>query len=506
VPRTGSTLAALTYLRLVWVGAALLVVACGNGRPPLAPGDGGVSDGLSAGGGPTSAVRGSWINRRGLGGEVGPFPLDLSGAVVRAWLHQPGGMRALAGAGTAGGTFEVPAVPEGPFLLEVRLTPTNPPRIVSSAGSQRSFDLGSDAFGYPGDLPIAGPGTQVAFELAGIAPWVEGDTFQLLYESGFQYTTNSLPDVRPLVLLTVLHGSRRHIDGPGLGHRTYLVHRGVSSLPGGATLTAPRAAVITTAVKTVEGQTVTVPLSLAVPPTGASQVVDIRRREYLQFRAQVGVAAGAPKLRVSFHRLPPGLSLREWGLSELVALEQGAGEDDVQTEVKVPAFLPAEWREVRRVEVVFPTPCWLPGAMQPLVNEAVMRTIDEGPEADAPVRPLLGPPRLVTIAGRPAEQSLANVGPEPVIRWEAPAVGQASGYRVYVRRLEARLDSVVETWASSIATERREVTLPPGFLEMGYWYRIEIRAEQRPGGPLESPWRDRLPLREASTFTGAFTL
>ena len=283
------------------------------------------------------------------------------------------------------------------------------------------------------------------------------------------------------------------------------MHRRVTSLPDGATLTTPRAALITTAVKTVEGQAVAAPLSLAVPPTGASRVVDVRRRDYLPFRAQVGAAAGAPKLRVSFHRLPPGLSLREWGLSELVKFEQGAGEDDVQTELKVPAFLPDDWRQVRKVEVVFPTPCWLPGAMKPLINEAVMRTIEEGPGIDAPARPLLGPPRSVHIAGRPAEQNLVNVGPEPTIRWEAPAVGQASGYRIQVRRLEARLDGVVETWVSTIATELREVTLPPGFLETGYWYRMEIRAEQRPGGPLESPWRDRLPVSEASTFTGAFT-
>ena len=167
--------------------------------------------------------------------------------------------------------------------------------------------------------------------------------------------------------------------------------------------------------------------------------------------------------------------------------------------------MPPDWQPIIEVRVDLATPVWLPGTLEPLINLASLRTIDGPALLQAPVRPRLGPPREVSIAERPADQIQQGVGLTPTLRWSAPSIGRPTGYFVFVRGLEAQLESVVQTTAGTIVTQDPEVTFPPGMLRVGQWYRVEIVAQQSSAPSQESAWRQAWPLVEASHFTGAFT-
>lgn len=94
-----------------------------------------------------------------------------------------------------------------------------------------------------------------------------------------------------------------------------------------------------------------------------------------------------------------------------------------------------------------------------------------------PLRPILSLPQSVAIDGSPAMVARDRVALSPTITWQAPALGTVSFYALQLVRLvddpERETPAIV---AGTFLTSRTEVTIPPGVLQAGMRYYLELTA------------------------------
>jgi hypothetical protein len=123
----------------------------------------------------------------------------------------------------------------------------------------------------------------------------------------------------------------------------------------------------------------------------------------------------------------------------------------------------------------------------------------------APVIPRLSPPRAPQIAGQPAELPRTGVGLTPRLSWSAPSFGKPTLYQLSVSRIDVGVDETTTRVQIVIATDQTSVTVPPGVLQRGQWYRFGVNAVAADGIDLTTPKRLPLPRVDASMFSGRFT-
>ena len=122
-----------------------------------------------------SAVRGSYVYRYGDGTTV---PVDLSRQSFQAYVLQDGGYVVYPHepvAGTAGGTFEIPDVPDGPFLLRRSFGTFYGVFVPHDAHTVAET---WDVLGRPDAAPVLGP-TFVELDATGLAAWQADDSLSL---------------------------------------------------------------------------------------------------------------------------------------------------------------------------------------------------------------------------------------------------------------------------------------------------------------------------------------
>jgi hypothetical protein len=471
--------------------------------------------------GPASPVQGRWWNRTVSVEGMGERPIDLSGGRVGVWTGRGTQRRWLSGTGDAQGNFQIPAVPGGPFLLDVRST-AGTRRLIASPGELRTFALGfAEQRRSTAVRPVAGPGTALELNLTNLAPWSAGDTLSLFHDNGLSYAESLVRTAGiTTALMRVSQPSFGHVDGPGLGDETRVIQSRRTDGEGGMTISRPIRAVSSREVKTVEGATTTftLPLQPVVETTAFS--VDVRRSEFLSYQSQVSAAAEGPRVGASVHRVLPGLETISGGAGEVLNIAVPVGATDVRLEgVTTGDTFPADWSSLAVVSVTFPVPVELAGAMAPSVSNFGLRMVDRADRLlGPPIRPLLSPPRELRIEGAAATGPLAQVGTTPTLTWQAPAVVPAAAqvdagasavgpvmYEILVRKLEATPDFISETSVAILTTEETSLQLPPELLSPGIWYRVVVSATVTVGSRLAAPMLRMLPQYDAETVSAPFT-
>jgi hypothetical protein len=471
--------------------------------------------------GPASPVQGRWWNRTVSVEGMGERPIDLSGGRVGVWTGRGRQRRWLPGTGDAQGNFQIPAVPGGPFLLDVRTT-AGTRRLIASPGEQRTFALGfAEQRRSSTPRPPAGPGTVLELNLINLAPWKAGDVLSVLVNDGpAVYAQAGLAVDKTTSLARISQPSVGHVDGPGLGDEIRVVQTGRTDGEGGVSITRPRRVGSSREVKTVEGQTTSFTLPLQPVAETTTVSVDVRRSEFLPFQSQVSASAHPPRVTTAVHRVLPGLDTTAGGSGEVLSLTVPEGTTDVRLDgVTTGDSFPAEWSSLAVVSVSFPVPLELAGAMAPLVTSPGFSMADRAERLlGPPLRPLLSPPRELRIEGVTATGPLAQVGTTPTLSWQAPAVvpAAASGdagapamgpvmYEISLRKLEAGPESISEIFVATLTTEDTSLHLPPELLSPGPWYRVLVNATVTVRSRLGAPMLRVLPQYEAATVSAPFT-
>ena len=169
---------------------SLVAAGCGFPQPEAVSNDGDSGDGPGSGSAlvhcpaaPSGTVRGCAIDSYSSGATV---PEDLSTLTVKAYVtdESPAGYRVSLGGGSDDGSFAIPNVPDGPYMLEV-----------DSPGGRRELfvlsshqpDFGVDKLGRFDQRTVT-RSTPITYAISGMTPWAAGDDIEVV---GFSVATET---------------------------------------------------------------------------------------------------------------------------------------------------------------------------------------------------------------------------------------------------------------------------------------------------------------------------
>lgn len=456
--------------------------------------------------------------------DVATIPPAAPVAVRALAPDGQGGRVAYAGAFTAPGAFSIPAVPAGPYLLE----------LVDGAGfrtlvdtSAAAVDLGYDAAGRA-DLARAGLATPVTLSLSGLAPWSAGDELQLT-AAGADAWHVLAPSPAPAagdVAAAFTEDWHAPVAGGPLGllaaADTLYVHQLASSVDAASGLGFGAAAAWAsfTGVAVADGAGASVGLGLGAPTSTAALPAGTWALSAFEAElpsvnpaATTGATPHALTVAASPHPLgAPGPAAR--GAPVLLRVRAplaGAGPDPTLGALSYGRFLDAAWSEWLGVELAASVAYTAPGAASASAEAASIGwRVPASPAPTPPWAPAVTPvraPQLTPAGGAPASlfADLTGVGATPTLSWTAPATGAPTSYAVELFRLDAAGGATVRTPVATWLTAATSVALPPGLLAAGSTYYARITARAVAGDAFATaPLRRQEAAAWAQVLTGTF--
>jgi hypothetical protein len=466
-----------------------LLTACG-GSGSLAPGGNGGSSTTTTtsttgtGGGPIAGpdITGSMIDRYFGEGAPVDAPVDLSKIAVQAYVRENGAWRTYMGNGTAQGTFTIPGVPEGDFMVGVA------GRYV--LGSARSLDLGADVLGRPGAAQ-AGTNTTIAGEIQGLSSWVKGDAFEFVNVNGGG-AAYGFRGLGPNEGDTALTGESMPWGGALIdadkGDTLYAAQL-TQGTAGGTTYVNVTGFLTLTGVKQPDKVQTTVSGALTPVNDDLSLGLDVDIQGFISAAALVDPTT--TEVAVDLFTLPGAAA---GGLGATVDLLRFSLSSDAATQVGPLPYanpFPSTWSTSLYAAAAYALP--VTGLNGYLYGAVYVRM----PLADAtagPITPAVTPVQNLTINGKSAANDLMYAGKTPTFAWMPPTTGPVTGYQIV-----AYQDSN-DKQVAVIATTGTTVTLPPALIQAGHVYAFVVSAISSSGNTPAAP------LRGGATYAGADVL
>lgn len=439
-----------------------------------------------------TGLRGDFIQRSLLAnGGVALQPERLSGRTLTAYVEQADGtFQSYPGAGADDGTFTVPGLPEGPFTLQLGdLT-------VHTEG--RTLHLGANVLGRPGVFSAArGEGVQLT--AGNLAPWAAGDELQFTsWNAGLgSYSTatkrspafaTGAPDAGATSLLDAfVDFEDQPVVDAAQGDDFTITQLESRGLDGGLTAHA-LSRVLRPAVTLAIGAPTPVSGQFdAVPPARATVRFEVSA--FVGYGPQVNAAATPFQARalIDAHPGPFGATTFSGDTPDLAVLEAPVDGGDPVVELAYGNPFGPSWTPYVASGVLFEVRYRAPFPDGALANARaevgfVSSNALFGPGTSQPLRPLISPPRAVTVDGQPAAAPLEGVGPTPVVAWTAPALGTVA--RTELEAVELAADLQVTRRRSSsrvrVIGPRTSLRLPPGMLNPGRYYFLRLTAFTEP--------------------------
>jgi hypothetical protein len=124
------------------------------------------------------------------------------------------------------------------------------------------------------------------------------------------------------------------------------------------------------------------------------------------------------------------------------------------------------------------------------------------------VSPLIGPPTSFKIDNNSAYSGAPFARPNPILSWQAPAIGTVDHYEVQVDRVFMLPDGTVNAVSTFIYTTETSVQLFPGEISSsGGQYLVHLTAVQRPNTPFAAgPFIGSFPTGRATAMSGVWTI
>lgn len=492
-------------------------------------GAGGGTGGGVTGGGSGGGVTGGGAGGGAVGGGTGggaPGPNDISGSGTRtflladggtttntpnlststigAWITEDGGLVYRAGSGQTNGTFVVPNVPQGQYMLRL-----NGSYYVTST---RTFNLDYDVVGRPNAVPATIDPTDVTFSVTGLNAWGENDYLSFTSFNagqsdlvGFEQYGTNIPTVGVTGYIgTINYFLYSNAFGSPMidsaqGDVAYLVQHAYAVDAGVGVGTAVRVLEVTS-LSMADGQARTVAGNAVAPPT-TSFSYDYRASDYQA--AAVQLNAGAQRLFVAgLYQTPFPRQTTNDAFADVLswyAYEPNAPPTTLVTGLP----FGASWTTVAYVGYRVPQPRFLPGTTTPQsYSSQFVSFLSLQALTTQPVQPVLGPAVTPRINNADLLVDQSGVGLTPTVTWGAPTLGTAQRYRLSIDRLAISQGATRIAAQFMIDTATTSVTLPPGLLTAGQTYVMTLMAYSTSGvvDPALFTWRT--PYHSASVVSG----
>ncbi len=430
------------------------------------------------------------------------IPDDLSDDLIAAYVPLPGGgHQMISGYGTEGGTFSIPEVPPGPFILRWNN--------YFFATECHEVDLSTHFSGNP-EIYLTTEGPRVSIEVGGLAPWTSNDQIQLvsastgLIENDISHLLSPSPEPGSSSLSSAFTYSS--LDRPwyidpeagddfAIGQLSAVFEGGMQ----GRALTR----VLRTEGFAIPGEAY---LSGFLEPVPRSQEVKMtwRRSEFARQSAAVSPSAIHASDVVYVGGIPGGTSKAFFDRAAdlLVAqftpsigdqkhtLKYGNPYDGLEPFVQVQSLF----------EVTLPVPSSMGGGN--VISRGAVFIEDAARSFGGDVEPLVGPVSNPQVDGIPFYGS-GSIRSSPTFSWSEPQDGEATAYSMAVFRVAG---GTLQHFAT-VYTEGTSVQLPIGILQSGETYHFRLRAEYAPRRRrVQRPFQNQFPSGVADALSGVFTV
>jgi hypothetical protein len=421
-----------------------------------------------------------------------PVPVDLSQRTIAALvLNGSGGYNVLPGTGTSNGTFSIPNVPAGSYLLQIGANYVWTSRTVVDVDSILDFRS---------DTVQANPNTtSITFDLTNLHAWQQTDLFEMVCPN------NSTFDFFPgTVGETTFTGNFPYFGALSVGSEgdQYYVAQLTTQNLGGFVFDGLARHMAPAKFNQAQGSD--------TPING--RLKSIAQNE--KFEVNINAAdLGAQALAAN-----PGATLNSgfFGLSVYpgsFAKGQNTSTADLVL-FSAPPFITtngdlgqvrygnpysSKWSRYVGLNWSAQTNYTAPGATSSatLITFVSVSTL-KLPSPTSPIKPLAGVVSKPSINGRNFFKDRIGVGTTPVLKWSAPKVGAANNYLVQIYQLSDNGGNTVISAIATFYTQSRSLTVPQGLMSTGSGYVFVIQSDYIPGVNFA-----KTPLMNGSTSASA---
>jgi hypothetical protein len=405
----------------------------------------------------------------------GPVPVDLSQRTIAALIPSgSGGYNVLPGTGTSSGTFSIPNVPAGSYLLQIGANYV--------WTSQTVVDVDS-ILDFRSDTVQADPSTtSITFDLTNLHAWQQTDSFEMVCPN------NATFDFFPgTVGETTFTGNFPYAGALSVGTEgdQYYVAQLTTQNLGGFVFDGLARHMAPAKFNQAQGSD--------TPINGRLKNVTQNQKFEVNINAgDLGAQALAANPSAALNSGFLGLSVYPGSFSK----GQNTSTADLVL-FSAPPFITtngdlgkvrygnpysSKWARYVGFNWLAQTNYTAPGATSsaPLITFVSVSTL-KLPSPTSPMKPLAGVVSKPSINGRNFFTDRIGVGTTPVLKWSAPKVGKANNYLVQIYQLSDNGGNTVISGIATFYTQSRSLTVPQGLMSTGSGYVFVIQSDYIPG-------------------------
>jgi hypothetical protein len=421
-------------------------------------------------------------------------PWDLSTVVIQALVQEGSSWTAFAGKGQKDGSFVIPGVPDGPYVLAMKGCPGLLCNYVFT--SARTLAIGRDNPFREGTVFPMSPSTAIDGNMTSPEPFTADDAIFWYCPNtrGNAYGPNLVAGDVSFQGQATWRGGL--VDGTKGDVLWGFVYTQQTTPSGGVYSVVTRSASFPN-VEQADGA-VTAVTGTFQAPAMEGVAIDFRASEFSALHTAVHPEAMESQVILG---VGPASMLSAWvgvggGLGPflLSLYATGLGSLNLGT-VQYGNPFPAAWGEALVAwSLVFP-----PFANQLGPAGGIVVATTPAKASSGPIRPVVSPVLDPRVNGKSAFVPLSGISTTPTLSWQAPAIGTPAGYAVNVIGLP-RIEYV-----ATLVTTETTITLPPCILSPGGRYTFQITAIVSDGDIASYPWRLGSSFAIADAFTSEAT-
>lgn len=453
--------------------------------------------------------------------KVTNVPTNLSGLVPRAMIPQADGTYiTINGTGSADGTFVIPEVPKGKYYLNVGTD-----YFITNAST---FDLTSGVVHRP-DVIAPTQTTTINFQnVTGLDPWAMNDELEFFAADADTWMFDSTVNIAPITVgataLTNYAATMQDIANvTGAANLIkndpfFAMQMQARATPEGNLYKAAHKLYAAPAFTQTDGSTTNLNGTFApIPQTSMASatfnttawdaMIGFNGTNLTALHPMAQEVPGFSFFGLVVHGEPGGPLYGQISATAdylIVNIPHGPNLSLSNMMFGIPA-LPGSWATIIDVRAGGSVRFLLPGTTTATrISGGVSQTSLFSAATSMFTEPQLGPvraPRIdnVDLFGTPGP----GISTTPTITWQTPSVGKPVQYEVTIHRLTANGATTVRQVVARLFTTDTSVAVPPGILQVGQTYAMQINASKTPNP--DAPFRERFPNASATIVTSMFT-
>lgn len=438
------------------------------------------------------------------GGVTTSMP-NFSTSTIGAWITEDGGQVFRAGVGSTAGTWVIPNVPQGSYMLRFNNT-----YLVTST---RDVDFNATTIGRADAVPATINPTNITFSLSGLSAWGTYDFLTLTSFNanssdlrGFERYSTAQPPAGGTTWSAITNyflysnAYATPMIDTTRGDTTFL-HQNLYLIDGGVGYSTPVRGTSIPALAMADGQPSSVTAALIGLPSSQFSY-DYRPTDYAAASSQLN--QGSSYFSARMFQTPHPRQNTGDAFAETTNWYAYSPEAPITTVAYGQPF-PSSWATtvfysygiVANRQVSTATAMTYYSSFQSMVPFSTFTT--------TPIQPVLGPPVMARINGQDLLVDQAGVGLTPLLTWGAPTLGTPQRYRAVIDRVTNNGGVTRVAQRFTLDTNFTSITVPSGVLTAGQTYVITLSAYST-GGQLDPAFLNfALPYHSTTLISGVIT-